>query len=450
MDLKINKSYQPALSTKKRFQVFLGGSGSGKSTFVAHKVILRIMTEPGLNVLIIRRFAATIKNSIFQLIYDEINKLGLLNQFVVNKSEYSFKYIPNNNMIKSSGLDDAEKLKSITNIGSVWCEEATEIDEPSFDQVILRVRGNNNISKQFYLTFNPIDEQHWLKKRFFDTFDEDTFTLKTTYKDNAFLDKAYVKHLTTTLKSNENLYRIYACGEWGSADVGNTLFHKFSYAKHVDELQYDPSLPLHISVDFNVAPHCTMTIYQIKDKEIRLVDEICNKHPHNLTKDMCNTFKQRYFFHKEPVFLYGDRSGFNEDTRTERGYNDFTIILGELKNYKPQLRVPTINPSVALSSQFVNTIFDIQYENISIKLDKKCITTINDFTYLKQDENGGKQIEKVKDKETGQSYEKYGHCTDTFRYFVTYVYASEYSNYQNGGKSFNIKTLPRKAPRNSY
>ena len=120
-----------------------------------------------------------------------------------------FTHNPTGNEILCAGMDDPEKIKSIAGITSVWCEEATELDELDFNQLELRVRGETSNYKQFIITFNPISEQHWLKRRFFDAPDSDTYLLHTTYKDNAFLDADYIKHLTERVKANPNLHKVY-------------------------------------------------------------------------------------------------------------------------------------------------------------------------------------------------------------------------------------------------
>lgn len=77
-------------------------------------------------------------------------------------------YKPNENQLISSGLDDVEKLKSITGITGTWGEEATEIDEDDFKQIDLRMRGNTANYKQHILTYNPINDEHWIKLNIFD------------------------------------------------------------------------------------------------------------------------------------------------------------------------------------------------------------------------------------------------------------------------------------------
>jgi phage terminase large subunit len=149
-----------------------------------------------------------------------------------------FKHNLTGNEIILYGMDDPEKIKSIAGITGVWCEEATELNEGDFNQLELRVRGETENYKQFILTFNPINEDHWLKKRFFDSHDSDVFTLRTTFLDNAFLDDDYKKHLKERVRLNENLYKIYVLGEWGSEGDGNIIKREwFTVIDYVDFLK---------------------------------------------------------------------------------------------------------------------------------------------------------------------------------------------------------------------
>ena len=128
----------------------------------------------------------------------------------------------NGNQILFAGLDDVEKLKSITGITSIWIEEASEISENDFNQLDLRLRGKTQHYKQITLTFNPISALSWLKGHFFDVIRKNVTKLKTTYLDNKFIDDEY-KEMIEGLKDKDYvLYQIYALGEWGV--LGNLIY----------------------------------------------------------------------------------------------------------------------------------------------------------------------------------------------------------------------------------
>ena len=155
---------------------------------------------------------------------------------------------------------------------------------------------------------------------------------------------------------------------------------------------------------------------------------------------ICKLFMQKYFSHAAGVFVYGDPSGNSEDTRSEKGQNDYRIILTSLAALRPQSRVHRKAPSVAMRGNFINAIFEHEFDGISININEKCVNSISDFSYLKEDSDGTKYKQKVKDDETKVTYEKYGHCSDAFDYMITVAFAESYAKFQSGGslKSLNF------------
>lgn len=213
-------AFVPMFQDQSRYQVIWGGGGSGKSHMVARKKLYRLLKESNVkhNILIIRKVDRTIKRSVFTLIRNIISRWGLTEDFDINLTDKTITYTPTGSQIMFSGLDDVEKLKSIEGVTSIWVEEATELSQEDFEQLDLRLRGDHGCLKQIILTFNPISEQHWIKRVFFDDPIEGVFTLHTTYLDNAFIDDDYKMVMENKKKTNPRYYNIYALGNWGTAE----------------------------------------------------------------------------------------------------------------------------------------------------------------------------------------------------------------------------------------
>lgn len=196
---------------------------------------------------------------------------------------------------------------------------------------------------------------------------------------------------------------------------------------------YDPELPLHLTFDFNVVPHMTLLIHQVKGKRVVQIDEICPKHPRNRTEATCQEFEHKYGpVHESTLYVYGDPAGKHEDTRTEKGENDFTIIMKALKKFKPEKRVSEKAPGVALRIRWIDSVFAAGLYGLEFVVGSNCIITIADYQFGKEDSDGTKLKEKVKDPVTGQSYEKYHHCTDANDYFYCRCFGGEWAKYQSG------------------
>lgn len=232
-----NAAYLPLLREERcRYLVLYGGAGSGKSVFAAQRFLVRLMEKPMCNLLVVRAVAATNRDSTYALFRQLIQRWGLGGLFKCGESEMRIT-CANGNSVIFKGLDNAEKLKSVTfqkgGLTDIWVEEASEIEEADFNQLDLRLRGRG-ANRQITLTFNPISPLHWLKRRFFDRKDARAIVKKSTYKDNAFLDDAYRQTLESYRDTDPYYYQVYCLGEWGVA--GQSVFAAGKLAKRMEEL----------------------------------------------------------------------------------------------------------------------------------------------------------------------------------------------------------------------
>lgn len=210
-----NDSFYPLYDCESRTLVLYGGAGSGKSKFAAQKLIYRIITEQNHKILVLRKVGETLRESVFSLIIETIMEFGIYSFCKATVSPMQISFPIFNSVIIFKGLDDQEKVKSITSITSMWLEETTEFLEDDYNQLDLRLRGQTNNYKQIILSFNPIEPSHWLKTRFFDNKEDDCTVVKSTYLDNQFLDDKYIARLINLKKKDYFFYQVYALGEWG-------------------------------------------------------------------------------------------------------------------------------------------------------------------------------------------------------------------------------------------
>ena len=208
-----NDVFLPLLDDENRYLVLKGGAGSGKSVFVGQRYIYKLLKNPKFNLLVIRNTGKSNRDSTFALFKQIITKWKLYKYFKINESDLRITCNLNNHQIIFAGLDDVEKLKSITfadgELTDIWIEEASEIQESDFNQLDVRLRGQG-VKKQIVLSFNPIDINHWLKRRFFDAKLDNVTISHTTYKDNRFLDDDYKKLLESYKDTDEYYYNVYS------------------------------------------------------------------------------------------------------------------------------------------------------------------------------------------------------------------------------------------------
>lgn len=284
INLKLSKKlfndvYLPHLTDySKRYEVYFGGAGSGKSVFIAQKLLVKACKSKR-KILVIRKFGTTLRDSVFQLIIDMLKKWKLYAHCTVNQTTYTIT-LPNESVFLFKGLDDSEKIKSITDITDIWCEEATELTEDDYTQLDLRLRALV-ADLQLFCSFNPVSKANWVYKKWFDpkaaVYDAlETMILRTTYKDNRFLPKAYVKALEEKEKSNPLYYKIYALGEFAVAEgLVITNWEK----KDFNPLELAKTLEHRVGMDLGfVDPSAVIeTLYDRPNKTIYVFAEFYKK-----------------------------------------------------------------------------------------------------------------------------------------------------------------------------
>ena len=240
VNIKISKKvfnpvYLPYLENEDRYLIFYGGGSSGKSYFIAQRYIFKLIHPKRCNLLVVRQTGDTNRRSTFPLFKQVISNWGLSEHFKINESDMRIVCKLNKNEIAFAGLDDVEKIKSITfangELTDEWIEEATECAESSINQLKVRLRGGKS-KKQMVLSFNPINIQHWIKKHFIDS--GLATVCFSTYKDNKFLTDDDRKALEDLKYTDEYTYEVYCLGKWGI--LGKTVFDARAIQKRLETI----------------------------------------------------------------------------------------------------------------------------------------------------------------------------------------------------------------------
>lgn len=216
-NLFAEKFYPYLFDYTTRWEVFYGGAGSGKSYFITQKIIIRCCREP-IKVLVCRRYGSTLRNSCFSLFKEILTKWKLTPYLKIRETDFNIKF-PNGSEIIMVGLDEETKLLSLNNISTVWIEEAYEVPKPIVEQLNLRLRGKAD-NQQIIMSYNPISKNSWLYD-FCEVNPPESFRyLKTTFRDNPFLNEEYVKTLEALYTRNPAKARVFCDGEYGVDSEG--------------------------------------------------------------------------------------------------------------------------------------------------------------------------------------------------------------------------------------
>jgi PBSX family phage terminase large subunit len=458
----LNETFIPLVDDKSRYLICYGGRGSSKSVFAAKKLIWRCLSEPYFRYVLIRNTYATIKDSSYQTIKDIIFEWGLQELFEFKLQPLEI-HCANGNFFLARGCDDTAKMKSMKDITGAWYEEDIP-SESDFITITTSIRTTKALYLQEIFTINPEVEgnyrEHWFWQRFFKDQHKKTFTSTTklkmeegddvdmtytchhsTYRDNRWIPKEFIAFLRDLKNKNPYYWTIYCEGEWGNKEIGGRFYKGFDITRNVGKAEYNPLLPLHISFDENVNPYFPCGVFQIDGTIIRMIDLILGRSPENTVKWVCGEFIRRYYNHKSGLYIYGDATSKKSDVKMEKGYNLFSMITNELKQFRPVLRVPQSNPSVKVRGDFMNEVMASNYENMMFIIDESLKDAINEYMNVKEAPDGTKLKENVNDKTTGVKYQPWGHISDLGDYMVCEAFRNQFLTFQRGGVIENIRTF---------
>lgn len=279
----VGKGYKDFWNFKGRYRVCKGSRGSKKSKTTALFFIYSMMKYPGANLLVVRKVYRTLKDSCFTDLKWAINTLGVQDYWSVKESPLEIIYIPTGQKILFRGLDDPLKVTSITvetgNLCWAWIEEAYEINkEQDFNMLDESIRGKieEPLYKQITLTFNPWNERHWLKKRFFDVEDENIMAKTTNYMCNEWLDESDKKLFEDMKKNNPRRYQVAGLGNWGI--VEGLVYENWEEKEFdVNEISKRKGVKSAFGLDFgytNDPSAFFCGLIDVANKEIYVFDEI--------------------------------------------------------------------------------------------------------------------------------------------------------------------------------
>lgn len=282
----IGKGYKDFWSFEGRYRVCKGSRASKKSKTTALNFIVRLIKHPAANLLVVRRIYNTLKDSCYTELCWAIKRLGVEDFFLCKTSPLEITYLVTGQKIYFRGLDDPLKITSITvdtgYLCWLWIEEAYEIsDENDFNMLDESIRGKipDSLFKQITLTLNPWNEGHWIKKRFFDTRDDNILAKTTNYMCNEWLDEADLKVFENMRQTNPRRYQVAGLGDWG---ITEGLIYENWHQEDFDitEIRNKYSLRAVFGLDFGYTNDETALFCGLcdeKNKRLYVFDEIYKK-----------------------------------------------------------------------------------------------------------------------------------------------------------------------------
>lgn len=260
-----------------------GGRGSAKSSFVSLEIVDGIMKDDDANAIVFRRYANTLRESVYSQISWAIDELGVSHLWCSSVSPMVFTYKPTGQKIYFRGLDDAGKLKSIKprkgNFKYIWFEEFNELNGANQVRNVLQsvVRGGDDF--RIFNTFNPpISINSWANKYIAQP-DDRALTFRTTYKmvPESWLGEAFILEAERLQEINEKAYRHEYMGE--AVGTGGEVFQNI-IAREITDDEIAKMQYIYCGIDwgFSVDPFAFIRLsYDRRTETIYLLDEIVKR-----------------------------------------------------------------------------------------------------------------------------------------------------------------------------
>lgn len=447
---KQQQALDNVLSGEYNFLLYGGAIRGGKTIFGLGTLVLLCKLYPRSRWAVVRKNLERIRRNTLPS-FQKMNVRGRIRQSPM------IEYVhPNGSTIMFLGENidrdpDLDAFKGLEVNGFLF-EEINECTKAMFKKAIERsgtwfmpwLPETHQPKPIILATCNPTD--NWVKDDVYDPWESGYLRsnwcyIQATADDNPHVPLAVREAWKDLPKAD---YEVYVKGNWNmKVKTPDAFWYNFDFARHVSPSKNINTEAIHISIDDNLHPYCTASIWQINKerKLIRQVAEIAAKTPNNqaygLAKMIASWVKANR--DSKSLFLYGDATTQKGSTIDPEKKSFADIIVNSLnKDHRVRKRFSSSNPAVSLTAEFVNELFD-EYDGWRIEINESCAVSIRDYMSVRTDTDGRMLKERVK--RNGISFEPYGHFSDTMRYFIHKVLLTEFNAWKS--RHSKVFAIPR-------
>jgi phage terminase large subunit len=359
-----------------------------KVIFIVDKLVIKALNS-NRKVLFLRKTAASLKDSVYQMVLDSLEKFKIKHLCKINKSTYTIE-LPNGSIFLFKGLDDGEKAKGIVGLTDIYIDEANQLSFEEFNALDKTLRHATAADQQIYLAYNPVSKVNWVYRYWHASGEQpNTFYMHSTYRDNKFLPQSYIDSIERLKDINPQLYKIEGLGEFCSLD--KLIFNNYEIKDF--DIQPPHNMKLLCGLDFgyvNDASAFVISFLNEEKKVIYIVDE-----------------------HYQHAMLNNDIASMI----TYKGYAKELIIAdsAEQKSIEEikQAGIRRISPAAKGQGSILQGIQKLQQYKIYVS--PKCGNIITEFQNYswKKDKQSGEY--------TNTPIDDYNHCIDALRYSLQCV-----------------------------
>jgi hypothetical protein len=373
--------------SEARFKGFSGPIGSGKSQALCQEAIKLSYLNMGRLGLIGAPTYPMLRDATQATMFEilEANKIAHEH----NKAENTLTIKDTGSRILFRAVEEFERLRG-TNLAWFGLDELTYTQEAAWLRLEGRLRDPKAHRLCGFAVWTP-KGYDWVYQKFVAAAKKGYVTILAKPFENHHLVPDYYERLKASY--DERFFAQEVMGQYLSMD-GARAYSSFDRETHVQELKAEPYLPLMWALDFNVDPMSSV-IVQIVGRKVKVLDEIVIRH--GTTFQACEEFLKRYDGHRGGVEVYGDASGYAQQTTGETDYNMIREYFRVHSSVSVTHLAAHVNPPVRERVNTVNGRLRSAAGEIGLVVDTKCRELILDFEQVVY-KTEGCQIDKDRDR----------------------------------------------------
>ena len=272
IDLTIPEQYKELFQPSKAWRhiVYKGGRSSGKSTQIAISRLLK-GSQKKLRGLCTREIQNSIQESVYKLLCDKIDELGLndwqkYNDKLVNSktgSEIFFKGLHNN----------IQSIKSIEGIDWCWIEEAQSVSADSITTLVPTIRKEGS---ELIWSYNPLTEHDPVQELIVDKADDRTYVLHVNSDAiEQLLSKEIIEEREKMRRDNPDMFAHVWLGQPLTSKTGTVFGKQIAQAEidgRIGSVPYDASAGTYTAIDLGIGDSTAILWFQMVGQEIHFID----------------------------------------------------------------------------------------------------------------------------------------------------------------------------------
>lgn len=212
-----------AFNNSKRYIINQGGTSSSKTYSILQLLILIALKKDNLLISIVSESLPHLKRGAMRDFQNILLSMNLYNDAMHNKSNNEF--IIGNSKVEFFSADASSKLRGARR-DILYINEANNIDKNSFDELSIRTK------QVTFIDYNPVSE-FWVHNYLLNNASLDIEFIKSTYRDNDFLDDNIVKDIERRKETDYEWYRVYGLGELGNLE--GVIFPNYNIVKELPD-----------------------------------------------------------------------------------------------------------------------------------------------------------------------------------------------------------------------